>query len=74
MKISWFFQLMFQIKNLKILCIRCFKLMMINHIMCTSNILTDLGFANQEIKTKKEWFYRTCLQCFSRESVLIKHK
>ena len=48
--------------------------MMINHIMCTSNILTDLGFANQEIKTKKEWCYRTCLQCFSRESVLIKHK
>ena len=32
--------------------------MMINHIMCTSKILTDL----------------CCLQCFSSESVLIKHK
>ena len=28
-------------------------------------------------KTKnenKKWFYRSCLQCFSSESVLIKHK
>ena len=23
---------------------------------------------------KKKWFCRSCLQCFSRESVLIKHK
>ena len=42
--------------------------MMINHIMCTSKILTDLCFTKQKIKTK------SCLQCFSRESVLIKHK
>ena len=26
--------------------------MMINHIMCTSKILTDLCFTKQEIKTK----------------------
>ena len=25
-------------------------------------------------KNKKKWFCRSCLQCFSRESVLIKHK
>ena len=39
---------------------------MINHIMCTSKILTDLCFTKQKIKS--------CLQCFSSESVLIKHK
>ena len=27
-------------------------MMMINHIMCTSEILTDLCFAKQKIKTK----------------------
>ena len=25
-------------------------------------------------KKKKNWFCRSCLQCFSRESILIKHK
>ena len=43
--------------------------MMINHIMCTSKILTDLCF-----NKNKQWFCRSCLQCFSSESVLIKHK
>ena len=42
--------------------------MMINQIMCTSNTLTDLYF------TKQKWFYKSCLQCFSCEIVLIKHK
>ena len=41
--------------------------------MCTSKILTDLCFTKQKIKTKK-WFCRSCLQCFSSENVLIKHK
>ena len=41
--------------------------------MCTSKTLTDLYFTKQKIKTKK-WFCRSCLQCFSGESVLIKHK
>ena len=41
--------------------------------MCTSKILTDLCFTKQKNKHKK-WFCRSCLQCFSRESVLIKHK
>ena len=32
-------------------------------------------FLFQKTKTKnKKWFFRSCLQCFSRESVLIKHK
>ena len=41
--------------------------------MCTSKILTDLCFTKQKYKNKK-WFCRSCLQCFSSESVLIKHK
>ena len=41
--------------------------------MCTSNILTDLCFTKQKIKTKNG-FVRVRLQCFSSESVLIKHK
>ena len=52
MKMGWFFQLMFQIKNLKTLRICCFSLMMLNHIMCTSKILKDLCFRKQKIKTK----------------------
>ena len=47
--------------------------MMINHIICTLKILTDLCFTKQRIKIKKR-FCRSCLQCFSRENVLIKHK
>ena len=47
--------------------------MMINHIMCTSKILTDFLFPKTKNKNK-EWFCRSCLQCFSSESVLIKHK
>ena len=52
MKMSWFFQFMFHIKNLKTQWICCFELMMINHIMCTLKILTDLYFTKQKIKTK----------------------
>ena len=47
--------------------------MMINHIMCTSNVLTDLCFIKQKIKTKK-YFSKSCLQCFSSKTVLTKHK
>ena len=39
--------------------------------MCTLKILTGLCF----IKNKnKKWFCKGCLQCFSCEGVLIKHK
>ena len=41
--------------------------------LCTSKFLTDLCFTKQKIKIKK-WFCRCCLQCFSSENVLIKHK
>ena len=41
--------------------------------MCTSKTLTDLCFTKQKRKTKK-WIRRSCFQCFSSESVLIKHK
>ena len=40
--------------------------------MCTSKILTDLCFTKE--KRKKKWFCKSCLQCFSSENVLIKHK
>ena len=40
--------------------------------MCASKISTDL-FHKTKNKNKK-WFCRSCLQCFSSESVLIKHK
>ena len=72
MKISSFFQFMFQIENLKTQWICCFKLMMINHIMCTLNTLTYLCFTKQKIKQKM--FFQKCLQFFSSESVLIQHK
>ena len=45
--------------------------MMINHIMYTVKILTD--FDKTKNKNKK-WFCKNCLQCFSSENILIKHK
>ena len=47
--------------------------MMINLITCTLKILKHLCFIKQKIKNKK-WFCKSCLQCFSIENVLIKHK
>ena len=41
--------------------------------MCTSKILTDICVTKKKNKNKK-WFCRSCLQCFSDENVLIKHK
>ena len=52
MKINWLFQFIFQIKNLKTQWICYFQLIMINHIMCTLKILTDLCFTKQKIKIK----------------------
>ena len=40
--------------------------------MWTLKILTDLCFVEQKIKIK--WFCKSCLQCFSSENILIKHK
>ena len=47
--------------------------MMINHITCTSKILTDLCFTKQKIKTKN-CFVEVIYSVFSSESVLIKRK
>ena len=41
--------------------------------MCTSKIFDRFMFHKTKYKNKK-WFCRSCLQCFSSESVLIKHK
>ena len=40
--------------------------------MSTSKILTDLCFTRK--KKNKKQFYKSCLQCFSKKNVLIKHK
>ena len=47
--------------------------MKINHAICISKILTDLSTTKQKIKIKKN-FCKFCLQCFSSEKILIKHK
>ena len=47
--------------------------MMINHIMCTSKILTDSCFTKQKIKTKN-CFCKNSLQCFTSENVFTKHE
>ena len=46
--------------------------MKISLIMCISKILTDLC-AIKKNKNKK-YFSKYCLQCFTSEKVLIKHK
>ena len=50
--------------------------MMINHIMCTSKILTDLCFTRQKIKTKNGFVKIVCsiLVKKKKKDVLIKHK
>ena len=48
--------------------------MVINGIMCTSEILTDFFFAKQNKTKKKKYFCKSCLWCFSSENVLTKHK
>ena len=47
--------------------------MMINLSTFTLKILTHLYFLKTKNKNKK-WFCGSCLQCFSNEKVLIKHK
>ena len=47
--------------------------MVINCIMCTSKILTDLCLTKQRIKTKNT-FAKVFLECFSSEDMLTKHK
>ena len=72
MRISWLFQFIFLIKNLKIQWIYYFYIKIINRIMCTLKILIHLCFTKPKNKNKK-WFCKSCFQCFSSEKVLIKH-
>ena len=42
--------------------------------MSILKMLTYSCFTKQNKKKKKKWFCKNCLQCFSSEKVLIKHK
>ena len=46
---------------------------MISHIMCTLKIFDKFMFHKTKNKNKK-LFYKSCLQCFSCENMLINHK
>ena len=73
MKISWFFQFMFQIKNLED---SIDLLLLIDDDKSHYVYIKDFDrfmFHKTENKNKK-WFCRSCLHCFSSEEVLIKHK
>ena len=48
--------------------------MKINHTTCISKILTDLCVIKQKTKIENIVVYKCCLQCFSSEKGLIKHK
>ena len=72
-KTSWFFQSTFQIKNLKIQQICCKYFMVINHIACTSKVLTDLCFTKQRIKTKNT-FVKVVYSVLVAKKILTEHK
>ena len=44
-----------------------------SRITCISKILRDLCFTKQKIKNK-QYFCKSCLQCFSSKNVLTEHK
>ena len=73
MKMSWFFQFMFLIKNSEN---SMDLLLLINddksHFVCIKDFNTFM--LNKTKNKNKKWFCRSCLQCFISESVLIKHK
>ena len=66
MRISWFFQFMFPMNLL--LLIKDNK----SHYVYIKDF-NRLMFHKTKTKNKK-WFCKSCLQCFSGEKVLIKHK
>ena len=70
MKMSGFFKFMFQIKNLKI------QWLLIDNDKSHYVYIKDFDrFMFHKTKNKnKKWFCKSCLQCFSSENVLIKHK
>ena len=48
--------------------------MVINRIVYTSNILTDLCFTKRNKNKNKKYFSNSFLLCFSSKNVLTKHK
>ena len=73
MKMSWFFQFMFLIKKINdsidlVLLIKDDK----SHYVYIKDV-NRFMFHKTKNKNKK-WLCRSCLQCFSGENVLIKHK
>ena len=66
MKMGWFSQFMLQIKNLKTQ----------NDDKSHYVYMKDFDrFVSHKTKNKnKKWFCKSCLQCFSSDNVLIKHK
>ena len=72
MKMSWFFQFMFQ-KKIK----DSMALLLLNDDNKSHYVyIKDFDrFMFHKTKNKnKKWFCKSCLQCFSSENVLIKHK
>ena len=73
MKISWFSQFMFQIKKIE----DSMDLLFLNEDDKSHYVyIKDFNrFMLHKTKNEnKKWFCRSCLQCFSKENVLIKHK
>ena len=70
MKMSWFFQFMSQIKNLKM------HLLLLNDDKSHYVYIKDFNrFMFHTTKNKyKKGFCKSCFQCFSSENVLTKHK
>ena len=75
MRISWFFQFIFLIKNLKDL-LSMDLLLLIKDNKSHYVYIKDFNrFMFHKTKNKnKKWFCKNCLQCFSSENILIKHK
>ena len=62
MAIDWFFQFIFQIKNLKIQ----------SHYVYIKDF--DRFMFQKTKNENKKWFCKSCLQCFSSKNVLTEHK
>ena len=73
MKMGWFFQFMFQNKKFED---SMDLLLLIDDDRSHYVYIKDFDrFMSHKTKNKnKKWFCKSCLQCFSSENVLIKHK
>ena len=72
MKISWFFQFIFQIKYFKTQWI-CFLIHDDkSHYVYVKDF--NIFMFHKEKNKNKKWFCRSCLHCFSNKNMLVKHK